>query len=815
MHKPMALLVLAPVALCVGAVLAQQVPSDTVRNPLAADPQAAALGQQVYNGTCQTCHGASGQGDRAPALTSATFAHGNEDADLFHTIRAGVPGTQMPPFARLSDTQVWQLVAYIRSIQGMTPAAGASGGSAPAITGNAAAGDALFFGKAACSSCHAIDGRGGLTGPDLSAAGRLPAEAIRSKIVDPTGANPVAPGRGRGGPPPVTLVVKTADGRTIRGVRRNEDTFSAQIVDASGELHLIDKLKTPVTVEYHSLMPADYATRLTPDELNDLVAFLSGHKARDLSKTAAVQLGGGVGYERLLKAEAEPQNWLMYWGNYRGTHFSPLAQITPANTARLRPEWTFPIASDAALEGTPLVVDGIVYVTSGGHPLNVLALDAKTGRQIWHYTRPQKVTSPYEINPFNRGVAILGNRLFVGTLDAAVVALDARSGLPLWEVQVADTMLGHNITSPPLALKDRIIVGVSGGEFATRGFLDAYDAATGKRLWRIFTIPGPGEPGNETWKGESWKTGGAPTWLTGTYDAELDTVYWPIGNPEPQYDPAARGLLDNLYSNCVLALDPGTGKMKWYFQFTPNDGRDWDSVQDMVLVDRVWHGQPRKLLLHADRNGHFYVLDRTNGSFLQGTPFAYQNWNTGFDPHGRPIPAPRTNASAEGSILVYPSPGGATNFQSPSYSPVTGLFYLAYAESSAQYISRTQEIEAGRQYLGRAPARPGGPPARGPNQPPPGGGIKAIDPETGKTVWDFRIYQSSLTNGVLSTAGGIVFASIRDGNIVAIDARTGKHLWHYQTGGNNAAAPMSFAVNGRQYVALAAGNNLFSFALPE
>jgi len=820
MNKSFKLLVAAIVAVSAGLVLAQQ-QSDTVRNPLSDDPRAADAGQQLYNGTCQACHGPGGQGDRGPALNTPTLVHGSEDADLFRTIRSGVPGTQMPPFPRLSDTQIWQLVSYVHGLQGLTPAATNNSGSATASAADVAAGETLFYGKAACGTCHEVSARGGIVGPDLSNAGRFPAAALRAKILDPNSPLPAEGGRrggggGRGAPPPVTIVAKTTDGREIRGVRRNEDTFSVQMVDASGQLHLLDKLKlASVTVDNKSLMPGDYKTRLSPAELDSIIAYLRVQRGRDLSKTVNAPIAGGVSYERLLKAQAEPQNWLMYWGNYHGTHYSTLNQITSANVSRLRAEWTLPIPGDSVLEGTPLVVDGIMYVTGSGNPLTVTAVDARTGRQIWRYTRPQKVVNPFEINRYNRGVAILGNRLFVGTLDAAFLALDVRTGLPLWEVQVADTMEGHNITSPPLVVKDKVILGVAGGEFATRGFLDAYDPATGKRLWRFYTIPGPGEPGNDTWKGDSWKTGGGATWLPGTYDPELNTIYWPVGNPEPQIDRTARGDLDNLYTDSVIALDPDTGKLKWHFQFTPNDGHDWDSVQNMMLVDRVWRGQNRKLLMHGDRNGHFYVLDRTNGTFLSGSPFLYQNWNTGFTEKGRPIAAAGSNSSPEGSFLVYPTAGGATNFQAPSYSPLTGFFYLAYSESGQQYMSEPQPIEKGRQYLGRAPGRAGGPPARGANDPLPNAGIKALDPENGKTVWDFKLFQGSLTNGVLATAGGVLIASSRDGNIIALDAKTGKHLWHYQTGGNNAASPMTFSLNGRQYISLSAGNNLFTFALPE
>jgi alcohol dehydrogenase (cytochrome c) len=293
-------------------------------------------------------------------------------------------------------------------------------------------------------------------------------------------------------------------------------------------------------------------------------------------------------------------------------------------------------------------------------------------------------------------------------------------------------------------------------------------------------------------------------------------VYVPVGNPAPQLDRSVRGEgLDNLFSDSVVALDADTGLRKWHYQFTPNDGRDWDSTEDMVLVDRVWHGQPRKLLLHADRNGFFYVLDRTTGAFLQATPFVYQNWNKGFDAKGRPIEVPGSNSSPEGSFIVYPTLVGGTNYQAPSYSPDTGLFYLAYAESGQQYTSGPAEYARGQQYIGRPAGRGGPPPARGPNDPAPSAGIKALDPENGRTVWDFKIFQGSLTNGVLATAGNVVFASIRDGNIAALDAKTGKPLWRFQTGAVHAASPISYSVDGRQFVVLAAGNFVYGFALPE
>lgn len=517
---------------------------------------------------------------------------------------------------------------------------------------------------------------------------------------------------------------------------------------------------------------------------------------------APAPAGAGLTYERLRDAASEPQNWLTYWGSYQGTHYSPLPQITAANAGRLQAAWAKQLPGSSVLEATPLVVDGVMYTS--GPPGVVVALEAATGKQIWRYQRTQKVRNPNEINPYNRGVAILGNRLFVGTLDAALLAIDASTGALLWEVQMADPLQGHSITSPPLPVKDKIIAGIAGGEFGIRGFIDAYDPATGKRLWRFSSIPGPGEFGHETWAGESWKQGCGATWLPGSYDAELDTLYWATGNPCPLYNgPAREG--DNLFTSSVLALDPATGTRKWHFQFSPHDTHDWDSNQDMMLVDRRFHGEARKLLMHADRNGHFYVLDRTNGRFLSATPFTTQTWSTGFDAGGRPIAAAGSQPSTAGSVIA-PAIGGATNFQAPSYSPATGLFYLAFQDAGQRYFVEPQRFEAGRQYQGGRGAATGQPRTWG---------VKAIDPETGRTVWSFPLTQGSLTAGVLATAGGVVFAASRDGFLFALDARTGAPLWKFQTGAAIDASPISYAVAGRQFVAVSAGNVVYSFALPD
>ena len=775
------------------AAVAQEHTATNATNSLAGSPAAVVAGEKLYRQTCQACHGGQARGDRGPALATNNFAHGSDDADLFRNIRSGISGSAMPSFSKLTNDQTWQLVSYIRSLSG--------GGASEMVAGDPAAGEQIFYGKAACGSCHAVNARGGLVGPDLSAAGRTAAATLRAKILNPdTDMNPNERGRRA----PGAVVVKTADGSELRGVLRIEDTFSLQMMDVSGKLHLLDKAHIQEErYEFKSLMPDDFAKRLSAPEIQNIVAYLKTLNGRDLAKTVRVDVPGGLSFDRLRNSAAEPQNWLTYWGDYQGRHYSSLKQIDTANVGRLQAQWSAQLPGQSILEATPLVVDGIMYTS--GSPGTVVALDARTGLQIWRYQRQQKRVNPYEINPFNRGVAVLGNRVFFGTLDAALVALDARTGLPLWEVQVDDTMKGFSFTSAPLAVKDKIIVGITGGEFGLPGYVDAYDPATGKRIWRFNTVPQPGEFGHNTWSGDSWKRGGAPGWLTGTYDPDLDVLYWPIGNPGPDSDYTIRKG-DNLFSCSVVALDPATGQRKWHYQFSPNDSHDWDATEDVVLVDQTYRGLKRKLLLQADRNGMFYVLDRNDGKFLSGTAFAHQTWNAGFDENGRPKVIPGTDASPEGTV-VYPSGGGANNWRSPSYDPASGWMYLVYTDAGQKYVRQAEEYEIGKQYWGGRGSRVAGEMESS--------GVMALDVETGEAKWRYKIAQASLGGGVMATGGGVVFASAADGNLIALDSRTGKLLWRFQTGGRIAASPMSYSVDGKQYVAVSAGNVLYSFALPD
>src|SRR5262249_32820750 len=361
--------------------------------------------------------------------------------------------------------------------------------------------------------------------------------------------------------------------------------------------------------------------------------------------------------ERLLNAEKEPQNWLMYNGNYSGLRYSTLDQVNTGNAASLVPKWGYQTMAGGKFETTPLVVDGVLYAT--GPDDRAFALDAKSGRPIWQYQRALPDVRPC-CGRVNRGVAILGDKVFMGTLDAHVIALDTKTGAVVWDVTAADYSKGYSFTLAPLVIRNLVLVGVSGGEYGIRGFIDAYDAATGERKWRFNTIPGPGEPGHETWEGDSWKIGGSPAWITGTFDPATNTTFWTTGNPAPSNRGSGREG-DNLYSDSLLALDPGTGKLKWHFQFTRHDEHDYDATQVPVMIDdgdKHWIAQ-------ANRNGFFYLIDRTNGKLLVATQYAKQTWSNSKDSIGRPVGSKEGEPTTEGNP-VCPGAFGATNWMSPT-----------------------------------------------------------------------------------------------------------------------------------------------------
>ena len=508
-------------------------------------------------------------------------------------------------------------------------------------------------------------------------------------------------------------------------------------------------------------------------------------------------------YDRIRLAEREPESWLTYSGGYAGHRFSPLTEITPANVARLRPVWVYQVREAGPIQTTPLVADGVLYMTEARS--RVAALDVKTGRTLWRYEPeiPRDVRA-IGFSPSNRGVALLDDTVYVGTLAGRLVALDAASGAVRWNVEVGDNALGYSLTSAPLAVDGKVLIGVSGGEAGIRGFIDAYDAKTGRRVWRFHTVPGPGEPGHDTWGGDSWKTGGGAAWLTGSFDPELNLVYWGVGNPAPDWNGDGRPG-DNLYTASIVALDVASGALRWHFQFTPHDTHDWDANQIPMLVDTTVDGRPRKLVVTANRNGFYYVLDRVTGEFLRGTAYARQTWASGLDARGRPLVIAGTEPSVTGTF-VWPSLQGATNWFSPAYDSRRQLVFVPVREMGSTYFKSEVTYEPGKAFMG------GGEVVKADDQV--YGAVRALDVLTGQQRWEHRL-MSPLWAGLLATAGGLVFGSTNEGNVYALDAGTGRALWDFQTGGACGANPMSFRVDNRQHVAVACGQALFAFALPD
>lgn len=509
------------------------------------------------------------------------------------------------------------------------------------------------------------------------------------------------------------------------------------------------------------------------------------------------------GHETKLQATIKDRDWSSYNGDYTGRRFSQLRQITPENVEHLRAQWIFHPKSKGVLEATPIVVDGIMYVTASN---DAYALNATTGQVLWHYSRP---TSSGLVDDaaghINRGLAIKGTRLYMETDNAHLLCLDARGGQLIWDIAYAQDNRNYGGTSAPLIIGDKVLVGTSGGDDGVRGFLAAFDSITGAQRWRLWTIPAPGEFGSSSWPGEGYLHGGGTTWMPGTYDPELNTLYWGTGNASPDYDGSVRPG-DDLYTSSLLAIDPDTGKMKWYFQFTPHDLYDYDAVQTPVLIDRLYKGEKRKLLIQANRNGFIYIFDRTNGRFLSATQFSKNlNWAKGIDSGGRPITS-ALEPTAEGTRIC-PGVVGATNWFSPSYSETTHLFYFFSVENCSVYVRKPSTFREGEEYY-----------STGTRHDPLEVSEKvliAFDPMRNSFVWKNPQYGDSHSwGGVMSTVTGLLFFADDAHYFEAADARTGKSLWRFNTGQTFKASPMCYAVGDKEYVAIASGSDLVSFSLP-
>jgi PQQ-dependent dehydrogenase (methanol/ethanol family) len=751
--------------------------------------------EQSFSERCASCHGDDASGsDRAPALAKSRRLGTRSLAEIRDIIRKGTTGG-MPAFP-LPDSELLSLAEFVRSMNATAFDA------KPA--GDRSAGERFFFGKGQCGTCHVAVGHGNSVGPDLSNIGRqLTLADFTRKWTDP---------KARLTEGYTTVTVRLRDGRTLKGFARRETQHALQLqVDdgrllplAGGEYEVISRETTSTR----------HVLQASKEEERDLLAFVAG--------LGGVPVGPLPGPEEKADSAAiaqildpRPGEWPTYNGSVNGNRHSPLRQIDTGNVSRLGARWSYTIPY-FGLEATPLVSEGVMYVSG---PNQVYALDARSGQEIWQYRRP-RTTNPNVAGDAaggaNRGVALLGDRVFLATDDAHLLCLDRLTGALRWEVYMPEQPQHYGATVAPLVAGDLVIAGVMGADQGIRGFLAAYHASTGRLAWRVWTVPRAGEPGFDTWQGKAVEFGGGSTWLTGSFDPETRLLYWPTGNPYPDTDGSERKG-DNLYTDCILALEVETGKLRWHFQFTPHDLHDWDAEEPPVLVDTVFHGRPRKLLVQANRNGFFYVLDRTNGELLLATPFARKiTWASGVDAKGRPLELPGNVPTPEGTATC-PDIRGATNWMSTAFNPATGLYYLMAIENCGIYRS-TQFGGGGGRGAAAGPAGfdRGGTFFSVPGYEPPRRYLRALDLQTGKVAWEIeQKIPAPNYGGVLSTAGGLVFYSESSGGFAAVDAAAGRTLWHFETGQPPKASPMTYLVNGRQYVAIAAGANVLAFALPE
>jgi alcohol dehydrogenase (cytochrome c) len=743
--------------------------------------QSVEAGAKQFAARCAGCHGSDGAGgERGPSIVEVRGSRARSEQSLRDLIRKGIPDGGMPGFP-LPDAELQAVTAFVLSLR------------APAMQhpteGDAAAGERYFFGEGGCSECHARGGRGGTLGPSLSnVANERTLSQIERALSNPNALR--TPGYR-------PVHVRLRDGSELSGVAKNESNYDLQLQTRDGVLHLLtrDQIASE-TQEAKSMMPAFAGAA---PERRDLMAFLT---RPDTGLPAAESPAVG-GFEAVLHPKSG--DWPTYHGQLGGNRHSPLKEIDATNVAQLAPRWIFTIPNARRLEVTPVVVDGIMYVTAANE---AYALDARTGRQIWHYARPlTKGLVGDAAGAINRGVAILGSRLFMVTDHAHLIALDRFVGQLLWDTEMADYRQHYGATSAPLVVNDLVLSGTSGGDEGARGFIGAYKASTGERVWRFWTMPGkPGDPQSETWVGRAMEHGCATAWLTGTYDAATDLVYWPAGNPCPDYNGDERKG-DNLYSSSVVALEPDTGKLRWHYQFTPHDLHDWDAAQTPMLVDAEFRGQPRKLLLQANRNGFFYVLDRVTGQFLLAEPFVHKlTWASGIGSDGRPVVLPGSDPTPQGT-KVCPAVEGAANWMSTAYSPETKLFYVMALESCNLYSKSAAWWEPGKSFYGGGTRNVPGETSEKV--------LRALDIQTGRVVWEYpQVGPANSWGGVLSTAGGLVFFGDDSGALAAVDAKSGRPLWHFHTSQVWRSSPMTYAVDGRQHIGVSAGSNIIAFGLP-
>ena len=744
-------------------------------------------GREVFELHCGGCHGGDGTGgERGPDVVTPGLARRYREARFREIVTKGLPGRGMPPL-NLGGPDLDRLTAFYRSRT--APA------SESPVAGDVAAGRKLFLGKNSCGACHAPGITDQMAGPDLSNIAREKTLPEIERALKEPGSTPAEGYE--------VVTVRLALGDSLHGFLRNESAFSLQFQDFRGELRFLRREDvTAVERDTQPVMPAFRGSGADWRNLLSYLTRLDGSVDGEKSDTG-VSLPGSVSFDSIKKPRRG--DWPSYNGLLSGNRHSELDQIDTGNVSGLAPRWMFPIRAPRRLQVTPVVIGGLMYVTTANE---AFALDAANGREVWHYRRGRTGGVIGDAGTgINRGVAVLGDRVFMVTDDARVIALHRLTGRLLWDTKMAAHEENYGGTMAPLVVKDLVIAGVSGGDEGARGFLAAYSTSTGEEAWRFWTIPAPGEPLSETWIGSALPHGCGATWLTGSYDPELDLLYWTTGNPCPDYNGDERKG-DNLYTNSVVALDPATGRLRWHYQYTPHDLNDWDAVQTPVLADAEWRGKQRKLLMQANRNGFFYVLDREDGELLLAEPFVDAlTWATGIGEDGRPLRVPGQEP-APGGTVTCPAVEGATNWMSPAYHPWTGLFYLNALEKCSVFIKRPQEWKAGDSFYGGATRVAPDKLKRK--------YLRAINIETGERVWEReQVGPATAWGGVLSTAGGLVFYGDDSGAFAAVNARTGEPLWDFQLNVVWRASPMTYLVGGKQYIAVAAERNIVVFGLPE
>ncbi len=742
-------------------------------------------GHKIFAARCAVCHGADARGaQNGPALVGKSDLRERPVSWFRDLIRKGIPSAGMPAFD-LSKGDLDVIATLVHSLN--LPAA------QNAVPGDRLAGQRYFFGKGHCASCHMVNGKGSAVGPDLSNVARdLSVAEIRTSLLQPDAR--ITPGY-------ESVTAHLRNGETLAGFARTRSTFELALQDMKGQFHLLGENEISSVNEHEpSPMPPVDAN---PEELQNLLAYLSGVNAAKpgTPELTAPSESDGISFSRILNPE--PGDWLTYNGDLSGNRYSKLAEINTSNVSQLQLKWIYTVPlwkqfyPDTSyfrenfqyfgLETVPLVADGIMYATG---PQQAFALDARTGRQIWSYSRPRTpgIVGDAALGT-NRGLAILGDKVFMVTHDAHMIALNRTTGQLVWEAVMPEKPMHYGGTVAPMVVKDMVIGGVAGGDWGIRGFLAAFRVSDGKLVWRRWTVPAKGDGEAKTWGGNPAETGGGGTWITGSYDPETNTLYWSTGNPYPDSDDRDRPG-DNLYTNCILAMNPDTGEIKWFYQVTPHDVHDWDATAPVVLIDTVLQAQPRKLLLHADKNGFLYVLDRTNGKVVVAKPFVKANWASGIGQDGRPQ---RLHESG----VVCPESG--TNWNGTAFSPETHLYYVMAVEkcmvnlSAGDWKNKHPEDEVAKKYL------------------------EALDINDGSVAWkipEIGLADGKRDAGVLATSGGLLFYGDPSGDIVAADARDGKALWHFPTNGENKTSPITYTVYGKQFVVLAVGPNILGFTLP-